>query len=258
MAEPGDWTRLRIPEDSEIHPLLRDCPDLTLIRFSDEEFLIRAGEESQDIFLVIKGSCVVESVDDAGSRGGTELAILEGRPDAPIFIGEMAYLGDGKRTASVRSVMATWALRLTPGHLDRIMGDGGSPGYPGLTRILCRQFSRRLAETSGQLRTYQAWHAMSAEQRFLSPGEALYRKGEASETLYQLISGRLVVESEPGSAPIVAGSAPVFVNATSFFSQRPQEQTLIADTACTLMAVDGAHRVAAARNYPELVLGLLV
>ena len=51
----------------------------------------------------------------------------------------MAYFGAQHRTATVRAVGSRQALHLKPTHLDAIMA-----GFPGLARILCRQFTTRL------------------------------------------------------------------------------------------------------------------
>jgi CRP-like cAMP-binding protein len=264
MPEPGDWDALRLPEGSEVRALLAVFPDLELLRFHDEELLIRGGEESLDIFLVLRGSCLVEHAggpEHPGEerRAGSELAVIEGRPDAPMFAGEMAYFGGGRRTASVRSVMTTCALRLGPKHLDRIIGESPAGGFPGLTRILCRQFSERLAETSAQLRFYQDRPAMRLEQVFVSAGDTLFLEGDPADRLFQLVSGPLVQETSSGETMIVPdGPNPVFVAPGRFFRGQPHEHTVRAVRPCALLAVSHDHKLAVARNFPELVLSLLI
>lgn len=262
MPEAAESSQFSIPEGSELQALLQRCPDIELMRFRDEELLVRGGDESLDIFLVVRGSCLVENTGPientpAERKPGTELAVVEATPEAPVFVGEMAYLGDGRRSASVRSVMASWVLRLKPEHLDFILG-GGPPGFPQLTRVLCRQFARRLAETNVQLRHFQTRHAMNTALRFLSPGEVLFQAGDAVGALFQLITGRLSCETA-AETEIIAPKAgnPVLINARAYFARQPQECTVRAETGCTLIEVSGESILAAIRNHPEEVLALL-
>ncbi len=55
------------------------------------------------------------------------------------IVGEMAYLGGQRRTASVRARTECHVLVLNPEHLETVMAR-----FPMLTRVICRQFALRL------------------------------------------------------------------------------------------------------------------
>ncbi len=254
MPEPCDLSSLKLPENSEVQALLETCNDIDLLRFSDEEFLIRADETSQDIFLILRGGCLVEHPDAPLERTpGSELAIIEGTEAQPVFVGEMAYFGTGRRTASVRSTLNTKALRLQPGHLDVIIQQ-----FPWLTRILCGQFTKRLQETNELLNAYKGLMTMEADNRFLSPGDVVFKAGDPPDSLCQLVSGTVVLEREGVEEEVVSSaSSPAFLEPGAFFLGEPHGATATAKSAVILAAVSARSRLAAARNFPEQVLGVL-
>ena len=264
MPERFNLGDLGLPEDSEIHPLLAACPDIEPVCFRDREYLIRAeplpGDDAADadILLLLRGSCLAEHPGAPEERTpGHELAIIEGSPVAPAFVGEMAYLGGGYRTASVRSVMSTWALRLKPKHLDIIL-----ERFPGFTRILCGQFCGRLTEANELLKRYQADTIMEAERRFLAPDELLFAEGDAADRLYQLVEGVLMrsvggaeeeIRPERGSG----GEACGFIEPRPYFSNAMRASTVRAKSPAIVIGIAGNSKRAVVRNFPGLVLDLL-
>jgi len=194
MPDTYSVTDVSLPENSEIPALLRAFPEIRPVRFRNDEFLMRAGDTCLEIFLLLRGGCLVQHPGaPAGRAPGHDLAVLEATPDAPVFAGEMAYLGNGRRSASVRSVLSTWALRLEPRHIDAII-----EGYPCLTRILCRQFALRLQETDEALHLFQTECVMDLKHVFLAPGERLFDRDTPADMLYQLIEGRLRLRGADG------------------------------------------------------------
>lgn len=254
MPEPFDISALGIPPDSELHTLLHACPDIEAIRFRDAEALITPDETSRDIFLILRGSCLVENRDaTADRRPGRELAIVEGTVDRPVFVGEMASLGERGRSAGVRSAMNTYALRLTPAHIERIIEE-----FPSFTRALCRQFSKRLAEANEQLRRHQSRGTMTLRQTMLAAGSPIYAKGDPADELFQLVDGVVGVTWPDGIRRVSpVGPAPVFLDAAAYFRGGVHEEDARAETSVMLVAIDAASRAAVIHNYPELALELL-
>ena len=112
MPEACDLALLALPEASELRRLCTRCPDIEALRFREGECFIREGEEDRDVYLVLDGAFVVEK---APAEPGGRPAMLAGvscEPGAPVFVGEMAYLGTGLRSASVRRSGSSHALRL--------------------------------------------------------------------------------------------------------------------------------------------------
>lgn len=156
MPVPFDLAGLGIGDDSEYLKLLERCPDIRLARYDDGEYLTREGDSTREIFIILKGACVVEvNTVRRGGRAPNALATVLSDLRNPSFVGEMAYLGGGFRSASVRASGGTFAFVLKPAHLDILMAE-----FPLFTRILCRQFAARLAEANGALRECQEQRAI--------------------------------------------------------------------------------------------------
>jgi len=264
MPKQADLGDLEIPGNTELPALLAACPGAEVLRFHDQEYLIQAedpgehGARAGDVFLVLRGSCLVEHPGAPQQRKpGSELAVIEGTPDRPVFAGEMAYLGGGYRTASVRSAMNTWAVRLKPQHLDTII-----ERFPSFTRILCGQFCKRLREANELLKRHQANTAMAFDQVSLAPGDILFRAGDPAERLHQWIEGVLVFEAGgaretiPGD-PGAPGPAPLFIEARPYFLDGVHQGTVRAKSQAIVLAIHKASKQAVVRNFPDLVLDLL-
>jgi CRP-like cAMP-binding protein len=251
MPDLLDPTSLDLASDPELGPLLVACPDIEPFRFRDGEHLVTEGEDSQDVYIIRKGSLVVEKALPDGTM--RPLAQINCHPEAPVIMGEMAYFGAQLRTATVRAVGACQALHLKPAHLDAIMA-----GFPGLTRILCRQFTARLKETNDELRDLRGRFHLAAERRMAQPGEVLFRAGERPP-LFQLVMGTLRIEQATG-APVVLGPQDLpggFLGLASFLRDTPQKATASAEATCFLAVIPASHRQAFLRTHPDLVLQVL-
>jgi CRP-like cAMP-binding protein len=254
VAIPLDRGDLALPPGTEVARLLASHPDIMAERFADEELLIRSGENDDDIFMLLQGACLVEQPDaPERRRAGDAVAVLEAAPDAPVFVGEMAYLGRHPRSAGVRSVMAVTALRMKPAHLDAII-----TGYPGLTRILCRQFAERLRETNQHLHALRSRMALHPEALHLECGESLFTAGEPATRLYQLVEGALECGKGHAWCRIAqTPGTPCFLEARAFLARSTWPVSARAQTRCVVLVHGEKSRAALVRNYPELVLEFL-
>jgi CRP-like cAMP-binding protein len=246
MPTPFDPEDLNIPKTSEIHGLIERLTDIELLMFRDGEYLIRQGEAVTDTFIVVSGYYVVEH-SSAGpeTRPLRTLAVSSGEVDSPSFVGEMAYLGGGFRTASVRSSGTTYAFKLKSRHLEVIIAE-----FASLTRTLCREFTVRLKEANEILKI------LSIESRLVAKaaGERVIEKGEKAETLYQLVNGSLVYEDDETIDSDEDNLG--FVDPSPFFQDGHYDSTVKAETPCSLVAISKASKLAVIRNYPELILKL--
>lgn len=250
MPEPLDPTQLALDPDSEIPALLALCPDIAPLRFRDGEKLVVEGETSQDLFIVLRGSLVVERREADGTQ--RPLAHLDCDAERPAIVGEMAYFGAQRRTATVRAVGACWALCLKPAHLDAII-----EGFPGLTRIVCQQFTRRLQEANDALRDLRARFDLGAERRLAQPGELLFRAGERPP-LFQLVMGTVRLEGPGGTSIFAPRDLPEgFLGLEAFLRDQPQDATAVTEDTCFLAVIDASRREAFLRNQPGLVLRVL-
>jgi CRP-like cAMP-binding protein len=251
MPDLLDPATLDLASDPELGPLLAACPDIAPLRFRDGELLVTEGEDSQDLFIVRKGSLVVEKAMPDGTR--RPLAQLECAVDAPVIIGEMAYFGAQRRTATVRAVGSCQALHLKPAHLDAIMA-----GFPGLTRILCRQFTTRLKEANEELRDLRARFDLAAQRRMAQPGEVLLQAGEKAGALFQLAMGSVRIGEGEGSAVRKAEDLPGgFLGLEAYLRGTAQGATVTAEDTCFLAVIGADRREAFLRSHPALVLKVL-
>ncbi|HEX9080812.1 MAG TPA: cyclic nucleotide-binding domain-containing protein [Holophagaceae bacterium] len=250
MPEPLEPAKLALDPDSEIPALLDLCPGIAPLRYRDGEKLVVEGETTQEVFLVLKGSLVVEHREQDGAQ--RPLAHLECGPEHPCIVGEMAYFGAQRRTATVRAVGACQALRLRPADLDTIM-----EGFPALTRLVCQQFTKRLQEANDTLRDLRARFDLGAERRLAEPGELLFRAGERSP-LFQLAMGTVRLEGPEGARIVGPRDLPEgFLGLEPYLRDQPHPCTAAIEETCLLAVVPPARREAFLRAQPGLVLRLL-
>jgi CRP-like cAMP-binding protein len=253
MPEPFDLKRLKIADPAPYLELLARCPAVALRRYADEEVLITEGAESRDAFLVLQGSCVVETAPgpESPSRPQT-LAIVNATPAAPAFLGEMAPLGTGYRTATVKCSGAVFTAVLPPGSLDVVVNQ-----LPFFTRCLCRQFAERLRQADQVIKDYQRDTALQADLVVRQPGETIFRPGDPADTLFQLVEGAVRVENQAGQKTFTAAQLhDGFLEPAPFFRNAPYESTATAETTVMLVAVSSQSIKAVVRRYPGLLLGL--
>jgi len=250
VPEAYDIAQLDLKPSSEIHALLRQCPDIEPRRYRDGEFLMVEGEESSDLFIILEGACVVER---PGSTPPSILATLTADPENLVILGEMAYFGTQRRSASVRSAGCTHTLCLHPHHIEIIVEE-----FPALLQIIFRQFTQRLLEANQALKDLQARFSMAPEKRMASPGEVLFSRGEPASTLFQLVVGEIRLEGDGKSEVVTAEGLPQgFLDLGPFLAGGEHPATATVESMAFLVAVDAAHRQAVVRTCPELVLKCL-
>ena len=254
MSQSYDVGTLGLDDSLEVLRLLAEYPEIEARSFADGEYLLREGENSQEIFIVLKGALVVEQAAAEGGGGPVLLACVLAEPETIALVGEMAYLGALRRTASVKSSGRTHTLGLAPRHIDAIL-----EGYPKLTRVICHQFSRRLQETDQALRSLQGRFLLSPIQRMGDRGEILFRQGEPAGSLYQLLAGSIRLEGPEGSRTVTPAELPQgFLEPAAYLAGLAHGVTATVEDMAFLAMVPAANREAWVRCFPELVLELLV
>jgi CRP/FNR family transcriptional regulator, cyclic AMP receptor protein len=106
--------------------------------------VVNESEFGDELFLVVDGHAAV-------TRGGVDLGVL----NAGDFFGEMALLGTGVRTSTVRSIVAMTLLGLRAEHFDDVLASHPMVARRVLSVVVRRldQTDRRLAELEGRPRT---------------------------------------------------------------------------------------------------------
>ena len=252
MTEPFGLDAIPPELDPEIRLFLARVSGVQALLCRDGEYLIREGEESQEIFVLLEGGLVVERDPAVPGAPPVVLACLTAE-DGLVLVGEMAYLGAQKRTASVRSSGLTRVLALQPGHVDRILED-----FPMLTRVICRQFSRRLQETLAALSKFQARFALNPGRRMAQDGEVLFRAGEPATELCQLMAGSVRLDGPGGIAEVGPDSLPLgFLELAPYLRAGPHQATATVSGMAFLSVLPAEDRETVVRSHPGLVLAAL-
>lgn len=253
MPQSYDPASIGLDPASEVARLLVRFPDIEPRSFADGEQLIREEDASLEIFLVLKGAVVVEQAGAASGSAPLLMACVEADLDRVAVVGEMAYLGTQARAGSVRSSGRTFTLCLEPRHIDAIL-----ERYPGLTRLICEQFSRRLRATDEALRSLQERFALHPAQRMGAAGEVLFRAGDGAGELFQLVIGSVLLEGPEGTRTVTAADLPQgFLEPGPFLAGGSHARTATVADMAFLAVIGAARREAVVRGYPELVLGML-
>lgn len=253
MPEPFDLASLNLEADSEVMRLVGEHPEIRPLRYRDGEYLIREGEDSREVLLVLKGAYAVEKASARPGLPPTLLATVLCNLEMPGIVGEMAYFGAEPRSASVRSSGSSFALQLQPAHLDAVIA-----GCPGLTRVICGQFSGRLREMNRLLADFQARFAMNPTQRLANPGDCLFRAGDPARTLFQLATGAVRLERGGRTEVVPADQLPQgFLEPGPYFRNALHECTATVESHAFVVAIERDHVQSVVRAYPNLVLGLL-
>jgi CRP-like cAMP-binding protein len=103
--------------------------------------VVTQNEFGDELFLVVDGHAAV-------SRDGVDLGVV----NAGDFFGEMALLGTGVRTSTVRSIVATTLVGLRAEHFDDVLASDPMVARRVLSVVVRRLEStdRRLAELEGR------------------------------------------------------------------------------------------------------------
>jgi CRP-like cAMP-binding protein len=253
LPDTWDVAKLGLDETDEVVRLLRLCPDIEPLAYREGEYLVREDEASQEIFLVLQGALAVERGPAAPGGVPALLAAILVEPAAPVIVGEMAYLGAMPRSASVRSSGLSRTLRLRPEHIDRVL-----EGFPGLTRVICRQFSRRLGETDQALRGLQARFALNAGRRMAQDGERLFAAGEPAAALFQVVAGAVRLERDGTSRVVAAEALPQgLLEPEPYLRSGLHTATATVEGMAFLAEIPAGDREAVVRCFPDLVLAIL-
>jgi len=248
VSELFDIAVLGEDESSEIYQLLRLCQDVEPRRYQDGEYLIHQDEQDQDLFIVVKGVFTVEQPPLTLGGPPVILASMLCDPANVAIVGEMAYFGDLRRTASVRSSGATYALKLKPAHIDVIIGC-----FPLLTKVICQQFAKRLKEANDVIRAFQSRFALVSTKRMVAEGEVIFREGEDSQVIHQVVAGQVELQrGDRRSSCGIEGISSGFLEPEAYFANGPHRATATAKTDAILVSVDRDHADTLVRCYPEL------
>ncbi len=175
-----------LPEDAFI-ALFEQCP---LRRFEPGQAIIEQGTQGRSFFVICAGSAQVFRVDADGRH---DLARL---PEGSFF-GEMAFLSDAPRSASVEALDEdTQVLEISAELLASL-----SAQHPSVAAALKKFYRQRLLAnlmaTAALFRPFTRTERRDLVARFrardVAPGTVLITEGQPSDGLYLVLAGQVDV-----------------------------------------------------------------
>ena len=189
-------------------PLLSDLDERTLralapsleeVRISAGTDLVRQGERADKVYIVLAGR--LEVLAESGRTG--EVAINELGPGDTL--GEVTMFCGGERTATVRALEESRLAGLDLASFNQLLDE-----HPETSRRLSEVATNRLRRSQLATRVEHIFgsldaavlHDIEKEVEWLTfkGGETLFEQGDAAESAFIVIDGRLRVVSED-SAP---------------------------------------------------------
>ena len=172
--------------------------ELEWIVVGEQEVLRFDGERGDALYFVASGRLEVVQSPDEGDKGEE----AGGDPQGPAaiiagdVIGEMRTLTGSRESAAVRGVAAARLVRLEKGRLDRYLSTRPQVAenlrnvflpmfYRNeIVRVLRILFGDLTEDMLADIERWLTW-------RHVARGEALFRRGEPSDGLFVVVSGRL-------------------------------------------------------------------
>jgi CRP-like cAMP-binding protein len=173
--------------------LARLAGEIGEARCAAEEFLLRAGDAGDDVYVVLAGR--LEAL--APSADGAGRVLAEIGPGE--LVGEVVLLVGGTRQADVRALAETRLGRLARASFDRLL-ESSPETWRHVTELVLARLRRRellphldrlfgaFAPAEGEiLRRLEE----GIEHRSLRRGEELFRRGDAADAAYVVLDGAL-------------------------------------------------------------------
>lgn len=211
------------------------------------EEITKEGAAGSDLFVVARGAVHVE-------RQGATVAVLR----AGSFFGELALLGDARRSATVLADGEAALLVLSRQSLERVAH--AHPEVADVAAAYCRE--RLLGRTFATSPLFLALSpadrttAMAKfEMRTLEPGHLLAREGESNDGLFVILYGHARVEKREGSDRLhLADLGPgETVGEIGLVRGTPAGATVTASTRIVALFLSEAAFEAMAKTHPALV-----
>ncbi len=219
---------------------------MELRRFEDGESVVQEGDEGDSFFIIAGGGVRIQKSQPDGQIA--DLACLgEGA-----FFGEMALLGDGRRSANVVADGDTDIFEVSRGMLDAI-----STSYPSVQQVMMRFCKQRLlANLLATSPIFAPFDRAARKQliekfksRTIKPRTAVLSEGQIGDGLYVLLSGRAEVVSKATGRKVVLAelrAGDVF-GEMSLLTQQAVSASINTVSTCIVLRLP-------ARTFKELIM----
>ena len=220
--------------------------------------LFRQGDPSDEMYVVVRGGLQVTIT----QADGHEVCVAERGPGS--LVGEMQILSGGLRSANVDARGETELLKVPKAAFEKLVAQ--APEVVEHIATLIRQRFRRqyleevLPSLFGPLDEQTLNHIETQiEWVHLQRGEVLVRQGEATDSLYIVISGRLdVLVSDPDGHERVVNQIArgEYIGETTIFTGEPRTASLYAARDSELAKLAKPAFEALVQQYPQALMSL--
>ncbi|HVN72278.1 MAG TPA: cyclic nucleotide-binding and patatin-like phospholipase domain-containing protein [Desulfomonilia bacterium] len=241
--------------DSIIEDLL---PSMEYVHIKQGETLIRQGDISEAMYVVVKGNLQAVSI----QPDETEIPLGKIGPGEPI--GEIQILAGGKNTASVLALSDAEVVKFSKTALENLLHK--SPDLVSVLadiskrRLLHNQLANILPTLFGPLDDTMLQDIEDQVEWLHVPGgETLFREGEPGDALYIVLCGRLRVvakgdnKSEKVLGEVAMGES---VGEMALFTDEPRSATVYATRDSELVKISQGVFERITRQYPQLPISI--
>ena len=192
------------------------------------DVLVTAGDESDDVFALVKGRLEVVAPSEDGAAERHLIDMLPGS-----FVGEVALLAGGRRTTTVRAATKAELVRIPAGAFTALM-ESNRPFAERMQQEAARrlrrsEFAQHIVELLGdhdaelisELEEAVTWEHLPA-------GKILFEIGDLGDAAFLLISGRLRVTNEYGEQIASDVTAGEMVGEVALLEGTPRTATVAA------------------------------
>ena len=226
------------------------------VTLEEDEYLFRQGDLCDAMYIVSSGCLQVFLTREAG----TEDVVGEVRSGEAV--GEMQILTGGNRTASIRAVRETELVKFPKSSfdplVDRMEGLIARMNVVIQERLRHNQLVGILPKLFGQLNKEQlALIEEEAEWTWLESGEVLFEQGDAGDSFYVLVNGRLgvAIEDEKGDRRTVDHiKQGGIVGEMALLTDERRSATVFAVRDSELARFSKAEFKSLLSQYPELLM----
>ncbi len=235
--------------DKEIESI---CSNMNIKKCLPGDVIIKQGEEGDSIFIILQGSVRVYFDDEIGKV--VELAYLT-QGD---FFGEMGFLGNKKRRASVASVDESVLLEITKAKIDELI-----VSYPEINTTLLRYYHERVLDliiaTSPLFSPLEPSVRKDLVAKFkfkkFPAGSTIIKEGDTSDSMFVIKAGTVKVCKEKDGAitTIAELDSGDFFGEIGLITGQKRTAYIIAKSDVELMELDKGDMDFVISKYPEIL-----
>ena len=224
-------------------------------KFFPGDVIIKQGEIGDELYIIVQGSVKIYYDDEIGKV--IELAyIAEGD-----FFGEIGFMGDKKRKASVAAVDESILIEISREKIDNLIQKN-----PKLETVLFNYYQNRILDLL--IAINPLFEPLSPEMRKeiiskfslvkFPPKSTILKEGDVSESMYIIKSGEVkVLKEKDGETLEIANLGPgEFFGEIGLITGQKRTATIIADTEVELMELKKEHIDFVISKYPEILTTL--